>query len=104
MSEPRRRRPAPVKDVLSQFLERSGLDQRVEQAHVIPEWPSLVGKRIASVTAPLSVSADGTLLVAVSTHSWMTELSLMEPELLRALNAGRERASRVARIRWVLRR
>ncbi len=104
MSDQRRRKPAALGEVVSQFLERSGLEGRVDQAQVIPEWPALVGPNIAEVTVPISVSPDGTLMVAVATHSWMTELSLMEPELLRALNAGRERARRIVRIRWVLRR
>lgn len=104
MSERRRRKPAALGDLVSQYLERSGLDERVEQAQVIPDWTSLVGPKIAAVTAPISVNADGTLMVAVTTHSWMTELSLMEPELLRALNAGREGGQRIAGIRWVLRR
>lgn len=104
MSDRRRRRPVPLGDVVSQYLERSGLERRVDQAQVIPEWEDAVGPKIAEVTAPLSVSADGTLMVAVATHSWMTELSLMEPELLRALNAGREEGRRIGRIRWVLRR
>ena len=104
MSEPRRRKPVPLGDALSKFLDDSGLGARVQQAAVVPEWPSLVGARIADVTAPLSVTADGTLVVAVTTHAWMTELSLMEPELLRALNEGRGGRPAVRRIRWLLRR
>jgi predicted nucleic acid-binding Zn ribbon protein len=49
------------------------------------------------------ITADGTLFVAVRTNSWMTELSLMEPELLRALNAKEDRLP-IRRIRWVLKR
>lgn len=101
--EKRRRKPAALGDVLSGFLEQSGLAERVEQAALLPEWPELVGAQIAAVTAPQSVSADGTLWVAVRTHAWMTELSLLEPELLRKLNAGRRRGA-ISRIRWVLQR
>ena len=97
----KRRRPAALGDVLSGILEQSGLADRVEQAALLPEWPELVGPQIAAVTAPQSVSADGTLWVAVRTHAWMTELSLLEPELLRKLN-GRRLRSPIARIRWVL--
>src|SRR5206468_5995747 len=56
------------------------------------------GKQISLVTKPISVTADGTLFVAVKTNAWMTELSLMEPQLLRALNAKSGRA-RVRKIR-----
>jgi predicted nucleic acid-binding Zn ribbon protein len=99
----RREKPKLLGELLSSFLERSGLAARVEQAAIIPEWPSLVGAQIAAATEPLSVSADGTLYVAVRTNAWMTELSLMEPELLRALNTATGR-SRIQRIRWQIMR
>jgi predicted nucleic acid-binding Zn ribbon protein len=88
---------------ITQFLEQSGLRDRVEQATVVPEWPSLVGEQIAAVTEPLSVTSDGTLFVAVRTHAWMSELSLLEPELLASLNR-REGRPPVRKIRWQLMR
>jgi predicted nucleic acid-binding Zn ribbon protein len=99
----RKKRPERIADALSSFLAESGLAGRVEQASVIAEWPGLVGAQIASVTEPMSIARDGTLFVAVRTNAWMTELSLMEPQLLAALNekAGRQR---VERIHWRLMR
>ena len=99
----RRGKPNRISEALASFLTESGLAERVEQATIIPEWASLVGEQIAAVTEPLSISRDGTLFVAVRTNAWMTELSLMEPQLLRALNAkaGRER---VRTIHWQLMR
>lgn len=98
----KRRRPERVSDVIAGFLKESGLAARVDQAAVIPEWPSLVGAQVAAVTEPRSVTPDGTLFVWVKTNAWMTELSLLEPELLRALNAKPDRKP-VRRIRWQLR-
>jgi predicted nucleic acid-binding Zn ribbon protein len=89
--------------VLADVLTSRGLAGRVDQAGVIPEWPRLVGPQIAAVTEPRSVAANGTLFVAVTTNAWMTELSLLEPELLRSLNAKPGRVP-IARIRWQLRR
>jgi predicted nucleic acid-binding Zn ribbon protein len=89
--------------VLAGVLRDTGLAARVEQAGIIPEWGSLVGEQIAAVTEPMSITADGTLFVNVTTNAWMNELSLMEPELLRALNAKDGRAP-VKRLRWLLRR
>jgi len=102
-SPSRKRKPRKVGDVIAELLQQKGLADRVSQAKVIPEWPKLVGPQIAKVTEPLSVTPQGTLFVAVTTNAWMTELSLMEPELLRRLN---ERAGRLSikRIRWHLRR
>ena len=104
MRDPQRRKPVPLSGALSKFLDESGIGARVQQAAVVPEWPARVGPTIAEVTAPLSVTVEGTLVVAVTTHAWMTELSLMEPELLRALNTGRGERPAIRRIRWLLRR
>lgn len=99
----KKRKPAALGDVVTGFLKQSGLEERVEQALVIPEWESLVGIQIATVTNPLFVTSDGTLFVAVRTNGWMTELSLMEPQLLRALNATAGRG-RIRKIRLQLMR
>ncbi len=98
-----KRKPAKLGDVLASVLERAGLTDRLAQARAIPEWPALVGPQIAEVTEPVSLQRDGTLVVAVRTNGWMTELSLMEPELLRALNADTSRPP-IVRLRLVLAR
>lgn len=110
MSE-KKKQPEKLGDVLSSFLEQSGLAGRVEQAAVVPEWEQLVGAQIAAVTTPIMISRDGTLFVAVRTSAWMQELSLMEPQLLHALNArtggtskeiGGGRSAAIERIHWRL--
>ena len=98
-----RKKPSSIADVLAGVLRNTGIAARVEQAGILPEWSTLVGEQIAAVTEPLSISADGTLFVNVITNAWMNELSLMEPELLRALNAKDGRVP-VKRIRWLLKR
>lgn len=103
MTPAKKKPPAALGDVLAGVLATAGITARVEQAGIIPEWPSLVGPQIALVTAPQSISADGTLFVHVTTNAWMMELSLMEPELLRALNAKDGRIP-VKKIRWLIRR
>ena len=100
---PAKKRPSSIADVLANVLKDTGIAARVEQAAILPEWSSLVGAQIAAVTAPMSITADGTLFVNVTTNAWMNELSLMEPELLRTLNAKDGRVP-VKRIRWLLRR
>ena len=102
MSNRKKAKPEPVRNVVADYLARRGLSDRVEQAGIIPEWPQLVGDQIAAVTEPRSISANGTLFVAVTTNAWMNELSLLEPELLRSLNAKAGR-SPIKRIRWQLR-
>jgi predicted nucleic acid-binding Zn ribbon protein len=47
------------------------------------------------------VTANGTLFVRVTTNAWMNELSMLEPELLKSLNAKGGRTP-IRRIRWLL--
>ncbi|MEP6999636.1 MAG: DUF721 domain-containing protein [bacterium] len=98
---PAKKKPAALGAVLADVIRAAGIEQRVEQAGIIPEWSALVGAAIAHVTEPQSIAADGTLFVHVTTNAWMMELSLMEPELLRALNAKPGRIP-VKKIRWLL--
>ena len=97
----KKRKPEPIADVLKGWIDQSGIATRIGQASVVPEWERLVGPQIASVTAPTSVTADGTLWVQVTTHAWMNELSLMKPQLLKALNA-RPGSAKIRDIRWQL--
>jgi predicted nucleic acid-binding Zn ribbon protein len=99
----KKKRPGPVGDALKNYLKSSGLESRVEQATVIPNWKKLVGAQISAVTEPISVSASGILFVAVKTSAWMSELSLMEPQLLRAINRNKT-AGEIKKIRFRLTR
>jgi predicted nucleic acid-binding Zn ribbon protein len=103
VTERKKRRPDRLGDVMDGVLKRAGIADRVAQARVIPEWRSLVGDQIARATEPLSVTPQGTLFVAVTTNAWMTELSLLEPELLRRLNQ-RTGETPIRKIRWQIRR
>lgn len=103
MTEKKRRRPQPLGEVMKDVLSTSAIGDRITQAKVIPEWRSLVGPQIAEATEPLSVTSQGTLFVAVKTNAWMTELSLLEPELLRLLNKKTGRLL-IKKIRWQIRR
>lgn len=98
---PKKRAPERIADALGAYLKEAGLDARMVQAAVVPEWAELVGHDIAAVTEPLFVTSDGSLFVAVRTSAWMTELQLMEPQLVQALNAGSDRP-RVRKLRFRL--
>jgi predicted nucleic acid-binding Zn ribbon protein len=87
---------------LGRYLSQSGLATRIQQVSVVEAWPNLVGPGVAAVTQAISVAADGTLFVAVRTPAWMTELAMMEREILGAINRGRSVA--ITRIRWQLAR
>lgn len=89
----------PLRQALSDWLEKRGLARRLAQAQIVAAWPSLVGPQIAAVTRAESVTADGILWVRVATSAWATELSLMAPRILARLNAGR--AGQIREIRWL---
>src|SRR3989440_11519263 len=95
------KRPTAVGEALRSYLAKSGLATRPAQGQVIPDWPRLVGPQIARVTAPERVTPDGTLFARVATSPWLTELQLMGPQIMAAVDAGRG-AGRVKRRRWAL--
>src|ERR1044071_6497015 len=103
MRDRKQRQPMAVGDALRNYLARSGLARRLEQAQVIPDRLSLVGPQIGAVTRTESVTPDGTLFVRVATSAWMSELQLMAPQIMAAINAGRG-AGRIKAIRWLLAR
>jgi predicted nucleic acid-binding Zn ribbon protein len=103
VSRDKRIKPEPIGRVVSEFLEGKGLTLRVQQSSAIDDWAGIVGPQIANVTQAMSITPDGTLFVSVTTNGWMTELSLMEPELIRALNTQAS-ARRVKKIRFQLKR
>lgn len=95
--------PERLAEMLGRFMRTSALGDRIKQTEVLSNWEELVGPEIAHVTQPISVSEDGTLFAVARTHAWMHELTLMEGDLLLAIN--RITAARpIRKIRWALMR
>ncbi len=92
--------PKQVRETLQKYLDKAGISEKIAAASVVPEWPQLVGEGIAAVTTPLRVS-NNVLVVAVRSSAWLSELKLMEREILRKVNAGKGRG-RIAAIRFVM--
>lgn len=92
--------PKQVREALESYLEKAGISEKIEAASVVPEWPALVGDGIAAVTTPLRVS-NGVLFVAVRSSAWLSELKLMERDILKRLNAGKAKG-RISSIRFVM--
>ena len=91
--------PTRLAEALRAYFKRSGLSRRLGQAAVVEHWAELVGPQIARVTTAESVTADGVLRVRVATAAWASELSLMTPQILARVNAGRH--GRITAIRWL---
>lgn len=90
-----RRAATRVGDALKRYLARAGFGERLKQASVVEDWPSIVGPKIAAVSKPEAVTQDGTLFVRVTSAPWMQELQLLTPELLKRLQGAK-----VKRIVW----
>ena len=103
MTKRRQGKPTSLGEALRRYLAKAGLEKRLAQAQVIPDWPRLVGPQIAAVTHPESVTPDGTLFVQVATSAWMNELQLMGPQIMTAVNGG-SAGARIKTIRWLLSR
>ena len=86
-----------IDQALNDYFEGARLKRRMKQASVVPEWAELVGPEIARVTTPHHVTKDGILFVSVSSASWMQELQLMSPEILRKLG---QHSKGIRRIVW----
>jgi predicted nucleic acid-binding Zn ribbon protein len=81
--------PQPLGDVLSHYLDKSGLGAKVEAASVLTDWAERVGPGIAAVTTACGLQ-DQTLFVSVANSAWMMELNLMKHELIKRVNSGRK--------------
>jgi predicted nucleic acid-binding Zn ribbon protein len=97
-------RPSSLADALQSYVRATPLlAKRLEAASAVDAWAEAVGPQIASVATAYAVAADGTLFVNVATAGWMSELTMMERELLSLLNPA-EGPPRVRKIRWQLAR
>jgi predicted nucleic acid-binding Zn ribbon protein len=95
----RKARPEKIGGLIETMFARLGIAEKVERASVVAEWEDLVGAHIARVARPVRVQGD-TLFVEVESASWRMELSMMRPQLMRKLNAGKRRG-RIERIVFV---
>ncbi len=92
-----KKRVTSLRDALDAYFSRAGLKRRLDQASVIPEWPDLVGPKIAEVATPQVVLRGGVLVVTVKSSAWIQELQLMSPEILKKLG---QRGKKISRIVW----
>ena len=99
--DPKNRKAPPerVGGLIETMFARLGIAEKVERASVVANWEDLVGSHIARVARPVRVQGE-TLFVEVESASWRMELSMMRPQLMRKLNAGK-RQGRIERIVFV---
>lgn len=80
-----RSEPQAIGPALKGLFRQLGITKKLQGYDVITGWETIVGKKIASVTAPLRVS-NGVLFVEVKTGAWRTELSMRKQEILERIH------------------
>ena len=78
-------RPVRVDAVLSELLEKHGVQEQVRRMEVLELWPELVGEQLAKVTNAKGVD-DATLFVEVRSSAWLMELNMMKGDFLARVN------------------
>src|SRR5688500_19295019 len=89
-----RSKPYAIRQVLDDWLAKSGLGKRLDVSQVVDRWAEVVGPQIAAVTRAEAVNAEGTLWVRVASSAWAHEVSLMAPRILGKRNQDRRGALR----------
>lgn len=92
-------RPETIGSILESVLERTGLGKRAEERSLLEAWPEVAGERVAEHVRAVDLQ-DGVLLIDADHTAWRQEMTMLFPELLRALRARFGEGS-VREIRWL---
>ncbi len=77
----RKGRPAPLSELLGEFLRRPAIRRGLKTGRVLALWPRVVGPELARLTEPVRFSG-GTLWVAVKDHLLAHQLTYQRSLLL----------------------
>ncbi|MCI2430157.1 DUF721 domain-containing protein [Candidatus Acetothermia bacterium] len=82
--------------LMEKLFRRHGLGEEYRAQEPALHWPKVVGARMAKITEPLYVQ-NGVLFVAVTSHVFQHEFTLMRAEFRKKLNEhfGEERVREV---------
>ncbi|NPV14893.1 DUF721 domain-containing protein [candidate division WOR-3 bacterium] len=75
------RRFQTVHETLPRVLRQLGMEEKIVVYRAVSDWKLVVGEAIARHTVALGVE-DKTLLVAVDSPAWMTQLTFLKDQLL----------------------
>lgn len=81
-----RRKVQPLDDVLNQFLRQGGLEAPLLQKRLLDAWDSVAGKVVARYTQEKFIR-NQTLFVKLQSPALRADLSMMQSELVKKLNA-----------------
>ena len=77
--------PSAVGDILSRYLDQSGLRPRIGEQRILDAWNELVGKAIAEVTQPVRFR-NRSLQVKVTHPVWMQQLQFHKKLIIQKVN------------------
>lgn len=83
----RNSKPVPIGQALAEFLGNSGLGKITVMGGLATRWAELLGSGIAGHSRPDSIRG-GVLTVVVDSSTWMNQLSLLSPDIIKKLNDG----------------
>ncbi len=95
-------RETPIGDVVDGLLRDRVLAAGVRVGRLAASWERIVGPRLASETAPVSLEG-GVLAVAASTGPWGAQARFLADEIRKQANAALG-SEEVARVQIVIRR
>lgn len=75
----------PIQDILGGLLRERSLADGLAVGRLASRWPSVVGDRLASETAPARLEG-GTLTVAVSSGPWGAQAKFLIEEIRKKAN------------------
>ena len=90
--------PVPIGEVLDGLLAEQVFARGMPVARLAASWPDLVGKRLASETAPAALE-EGVLTVTATSGPWGAQARFLHEEIRRradeALGGGAVRSVRI---------
>ena len=80
------REPRPIGESLERISRAMGAGRATGLASLFDRWPDIVGPSVAAHSRPLTLR-DGVLTVAVDDPAWAVQLTYLEADLRREVQA-----------------
>lgn len=82
-----KRDPATISSALGNLISSRGWSSSIDIGKVLGRWPELVGTQVAMHCKPVDFSPP-LLVIAADSTTWATQLRVLKPTILSALEAG----------------
>ncbi len=91
----------PLDEILGRFLKGRKWEAKLKQYSLHTRWAEIVGPKIAIQATP-TIWRGNTLFVEVSHPAWLTELRMIESDILEKIRSHCEGIA-IEKIHWILR-